>query len=130
VREAWIVEGGFDKASGYNGFHALQQQAELPEIVFAANDRIAQGAFKAIKEAGLRIPEDIGVIALGHNEFAENLSPSLTIMDAPPDVIGQRAMEILVEEMKDPSKCGQHHIVLETSMKIHGSIGNKSNIVK
>lgn len=125
VREEWIVEGGFDKTSGYNGFHTLQEQAELPEVIFAANDRIAQGAYEAIKEAGLKIPEDIGVIALGHNEFAEILSPSLTIMDAPPDVIGQRAMEILAEEMKDPSKCGQHHIVLETSMKIHSSIGNK-----
>jgi hypothetical protein len=85
------VEGGFDKISGYVGFQTLQKQSSLPEIIFAANDRVAQGAYKAISEAGLNIPDDIGVIALGHNEFAEILSPPLTIMDASPDVIGLKS---------------------------------------
>ncbi len=122
VRKEWVITGGFDKNSGYNGFKTLLEQGKLPDIIFAANDRIAQGAYKAIKEAGLKIPEDIGVIGLGHSEFAEILSPPLTIVDSSPDVLGRRAMELLVSEMADPPHKKSQHIILETVLKVNNSI--------
>jgi LacI family transcriptional regulator len=122
VRKEWIITGGFDKNSGYNGFKILLEQGNLPNIIFAANDRIAQGAYKAIKEAGLKIPEDIGVIGLGHSEFAEILSPPLTIVDSSPDVLGRRAMDVLVSEMADPPHKESQHIILETVLKVNNSI--------
>jgi LacI family transcriptional regulator len=114
IKEDWIIFGGFDKISGYNGFRKLLKQDRLPEVIFASNDRIAQGAYIAIKEAGLKIPDDIGVIALGHREFAEILSPTLTIIDSSPEVLGQRAMEVLVDEMTTSTPRGKHHLLLNT----------------
>ncbi len=122
VREDWIVSGGFDSTSGYEGCNKLMQGGELPEILFAANDRIAQGAYKAIRQARLNIPDDIGVIAFGHSEFAELLSPTLTIVDCPPAVMGQRAMELLVSEIEQPAKRGQQHLLLETTLRVNESI--------
>jgi DNA-binding LacI/PurR family transcriptional regulator len=121
-RDEWIITGGFDSSSGYDGFKRLMRTRDLPEIVFAANDRIAQGAYKAIKEARLIIPDDIGIVAFGHSEFAELLSPTLTIVDCPPIVLGQKAMELLVSEIAHPEKRGQHHVLLDTTLKVNKSI--------
>jgi DNA-binding LacI/PurR family transcriptional regulator len=122
LNDEWIITGGFDSSSGYDGFKKLLRMRDLPELVFAANDRIAQGAYKAIKEAGLNIPHDIGIVAFGHSEFAELLSPTLTIVDCPPIVLGQKAMEILASEIAHPAKRGQHHLLVDTTLKVNESI--------
>lgn len=122
LKDGWIIAGGFDKTSGYDGFRRLQKLGGLPEVIFAANDRIAQGAYKAIKEAGLQIPDDIGVVALGHEEFAEILSPPLTIMHSSPDVIGREAMNMLVEDIGKRTGRKARHIILKAVLKLHGSL--------
>jgi LacI family transcriptional regulator len=122
LQDEWIIPGGFDSSSGYNGFKRLMQMRNLPEMVFAANDRIAQGAYRAIKEARLNIPNEIGIVAFGHSEFAELLSPTLTIVDCPPIVLGQKAMELLVSEIADPANRGQHHLLLDTTLRVNESI--------
>jgi len=122
IDEDWIICGGFDKISGYNGCRKLLERDRLPEVIFASNDRIAQGAYKAIKEAGLKIPYDIGVIALGHREFAELLSPTLTIIDSSPEVLGQRAMEVLNDEMTGSFPQGIRHVMLDTVLRENRSL--------
>jgi LacI family transcriptional regulator len=122
IEQDWIIFGGFDKISGYNGCRKLLKRDRLPEVIFASNDRIAQGAYIAIKEAGLKIPDDIGVIALGHREFAELLSPTLTIIDSSPEVLGQRAMEVLVDEMTGSFPQGIRHVILDTVLRENHSL--------
>jgi LacI family transcriptional regulator len=126
IEEDWIIFGGFDKISGYNGCRKLLKRDRLPEVIFASNDRIAQGAYNAIKEAGLKIPDDIGVIALGHREFAELLSPTLTIIDSSPEVLGQRAMEVLFDEMISSIPRGVHHILMDTVLRENHSLFPKT----
>jgi len=122
LRDEWIVAGGFDSSSGYDGFKRLMRTRELPELVFAANDRIAQGAYRAIKEAKLMIPDDIGVVAFGHREFAELLSPTLTIVECPPVVMGRKAMELLLSEIAHPALRGHNHLLLDTTLRVNESI--------
>jgi LacI family transcriptional regulator len=125
VRNDWIIEGGFDRNSGYTGFKKLYKRDNCPEVIFAANDRIAQGAYKAIRERGMRIPDDIGVIALGHSEFAEILSPSLTISDCPPDILGKTAMDLLAKEIENSESRHTQKILLNTQLMINESIVKK-----
>jgi LacI family transcriptional regulator len=122
MKEDWIICEGFDKTSGYNGCRKLLERDTRPEVIFASNDRIAQGAYIAIKEAGLKIPEDIGVVALGHREFAELLSPTLTIIDSSPEVLGQIATEVLVDEMTGPIMRGVRHITLDAVLRENNSL--------
>jgi LacI family transcriptional regulator len=122
LKDEWIMTGGFDSSSGYDSFKGIMRKGDIPELVFAANDRIAQGAYRAIKEARLNIPNDIGIVAFGHNEFAELLSPTLTIVGCPPIVLGQKAMELLASEITDPDTGGQHHLLLDTTLRVNESI--------
>lgn len=126
VRNDWIIEGGFDRNSGYVGCKKLFKPDDRPEVIFAANDRIAQGAYKAISEIGLKIPEDIGVIALGHAEFAEILSPPLTISNCPPDILGKTAMDLLTKEIRERESRHPQKIMLNTQLIINESIFKKN----
>ena len=129
IEEDWIICGGFDKTSGYHGCRKLLERGKLPEVIFASNDRIAHGAYVAIKEAGLIIPDDIGVVALGHREFAELLSPTLTIIDSSPEVLGRKAMEVLVDEMTGPILQGVRHIMLDAVLREnHSLLPKRSNV--
>ena len=67
-----------------NLFRKLNTLSNLPEIVFTVVARVALGVFKAAKEAGLRIPEDIGIFGFGFNEITDNFDPQLTVINQDP----------------------------------------------
>jgi LacI family transcriptional regulator len=127
VRNDWIIEGSFDRESGYLGFNKLYKPDDCPEVIFAANDGIAMGAYKAIKEKGMRIPDDFGVIALGHADFAEIVSPSLTISASPPVIIGKTAMDLLEKEIREHESRYPQKILLNTHLIINESILERKN---
>lgn len=80
----------------YADMKALIAQGEkLASCYFADNDLIAAGAMRAFKEAGYRIPEDIGIIGFDNTSMCEILEPPLTTVHVPKQVMGQMAVERL-----------------------------------
>lgn len=69
---------------------------QLASCYFADNDLIAAGAMRAFKEAGYRIPEDIGIIGFDNTAMCEILEPPLTTVHVPKQAMGQLAVERLV----------------------------------
>jgi LacI family transcriptional regulator len=85
----------FDEGSRLmNGL--LDTAAELPTAVFAHNDAMAIGAIAAIRERGIRIPEDISVAGYNDVAFAEFLAPSLTTVRYPSWEVGHAAAEVVL----------------------------------
>ncbi|WP_139491769.1 LacI family DNA-binding transcriptional regulator [Brevibacillus dissolubilis] len=79
VREDWIVHGeDFFEESGYRAMKKLLGGEELPQAVFAASDLMAFGAIRAIKESGLRIPEDVAIIGCDDIDACRYIDPPLT----------------------------------------------------
>ena len=70
-----------------------------PRAVFAANDMMAMGAMVAIREAGLRVPEDIAVAGFDDITVARLLNPPLTTVAQFPEHLGRRAAEMLFERL-------------------------------
>lgn len=100
IRKEWIIEGGFTRTDGYRGFKQLWEQGALPKVIFAANDQIALGIYDATREIGISIPDELGVVAFGHHEFASVLSPPLTIINVNPFNLGKKAMELMVQQIR------------------------------
>lgn len=98
-REAWIQPGNFHQAGGYRGMRDLMSLAARPRAVFAANDLIALGALVAIREAGLRVPEDIALAGFDDIPAASQVDPPLTTINQFQDRVGRRAAEMLFERM-------------------------------
>lgn len=83
--------------SGYARMRELLEQRHRPDAVFCGTDRIAMGAYAAIHEAGLTIPDDIAVVGFDDQRLiSEALMPSLTSVALPHEAMGRRAVDLLV----------------------------------
>jgi LacI family transcriptional regulator len=72
----------------------LDTMSELPTAVFAHNDAMAVGAMAAIRQHGLRVPEDISVAGYNNMPLTEFLAPSLTTVHYPGWEVGHAAAEV------------------------------------
>jgi LacI family transcriptional regulator len=81
----------------------LLSQKNIPDAIFAGNDPMAMGAMMAIKEKGLKIPQDVAIVGFSNWFFGELMDPSLTTVDQPGFEMGQEAARLLIRqiEMKD-----------------------------
>lgn len=102
INPEWIIEGGFEIKDGYEAFYKLYNKNNLPEIIFAVNDRVALGVYKAIKETSLKIPDDIGIVGFGFKDTANLFSPSLTVINQDPKKLGSTAAELLLKLIINP----------------------------
>jgi LacI family transcriptional regulator len=90
--------------SGYEAAKRLLAKNTPLDAIFCGNDRVAMGAYEAIKEAGLRIPQDISVVGFDNQDvIAANLRPSLSTMALPHYEMGQWAMRHLLEHGEQDS---------------------------
>ncbi|MFH1214057.1 MAG: LacI family DNA-binding transcriptional regulator [Candidatus Neomarinimicrobiota bacterium] len=126
VREEWIIEGGFGEQAGYDAFKQLIAQNDLPELIFAVTFPVALGIYSAAQELGLKIPGDIDVICFGGGQFNRFISPALTYMDQPAGAIGEKAIELLLNELRDPDALRERQIVIPSQL-ILGETCRKKN---
>ncbi|UNX54940.1 LacI family transcriptional regulator [Georgenia sp. TF02-10] len=69
---------------------------EPPTALFASDSRVALGALRAIREAPLRVPEDISLVAFDDADWTGVVTPSVTVVSQPAQALGYRAGEILI----------------------------------
>lgn len=90
VRRAdYSLKGGFDSAKD------LFAEGPIPDAVFTSTDAQAIGAIKALHKLGLRVPEDVAVVAIDATELSSFLVPSLTAIRQPTDLLAQEALNIV-----------------------------------
>lgn len=82
---------------------ALQLRPKLPTAFFADNDIIAAGAMRALKEMGLRVPEDISLVGFDDIPLCFSLDPLLTTVSVPKERLGTLAMERLYSRIQQPN---------------------------
>ena len=93
--DKYLKEGQYSIESGYSMMSEFIQSEDMPTAVFAASDYIAFGAMKAIKENGLKIPEDISVIGFDDAQICNYTTPTLTTIHAPAYDMGQYGANFL-----------------------------------
>lgn len=83
LKNDYLAFGNYTKDSGYHAMKDILKYNinDLPTAVFAANDLMAIGAYKAILEEGLKVKEDISIIGFDGIELGEYMIPSLTTID-------------------------------------------------
>ncbi|SFJ53377.1 LacI family DNA-binding transcriptional regulator [Thermoflavimicrobium dichotomicum] len=122
---AYITEGDFGIQSGIEMATKLLQLPSPPTAIFAANDEMAIGAIKAIKNHGLSVPKDIAIVGFDNITMSTVVEPALTTISQPRRQIGQKAMELLLQLIHNPM-LKREHIVLPYELVIRQSCGNPS----
>lgn len=107
-----LLEGNFDYKSGYENMLRLLKNENRPTAVFAASDTMAIGAYKAILENNLRIPEDISIIGFDGIEVAEFVYPPISTIEQPRYNMGSEAMRLL-EKLMNNEAVEKQNIVLD-----------------
>lgn len=100
-----LVRGGnWQPNSGYRETKALMALPAPPSAIFCANDLMAVGCYEALRELGLRIPDDVAVIGYDDREIAQHLHPALTTVLLPHYEMGAIAAEWLIEGAARPQQ--------------------------
>ena len=84
-----------------NMFKILESKPQLPTALFADNDIIAFGAIKAMKEFGIKIPQDVSIIGFDDMPFCEMIDPPLTTVMVYKQRMGMIALKRLVERINE-----------------------------
>jgi LacI family transcriptional regulator len=120
IAPEYIQEGRFDRLSGYEKSLMLLQFSPRPTAIFAANDLVALGVLAAMRELGLRCPEDVSLAGFDDLEIASFTNPALTTVAQPAYQMGARAAALLFERLRGENLPAQH-IVMNTSLKVRDS---------
>lgn len=102
VKNSLIVKGDYTEESGYKAGSRLLAR-EAPTAVFAANDSMSIGFIRAIREAKLRIPEDISIVGFDDIEVAGYLQPALTTVRMPLFEMASLAANDLIKASEEDS---------------------------
>ena len=114
------IEGNWECATGYEAMGQILELSPRPTAVFAANDRMAMGAMRAIFEAGLRIPDEVSVVGLDDIEMAQYQIPPLTTVRQSFAELGTRAVQLLLDMLKGEEPT-ETRIVLEPRLVVRRS---------
>lgn len=105
VYKNYIVNVGCKMETAYEDVKQyLEKEEKIPTAFFADNDEIAMGAMRAIKEKGLRIPEDVSIIGFDNISFGAIANPGLTTMHVHKHDMGKAAVRRLLEIIGNPDE--------------------------
>jgi LacI family transcriptional regulator len=110
------------QVDGYHGMRQLLARPSRPTAIFARNDYTAIGALQALKEAGVRTPEDVAVAGFDNTPLAAVMSPSLTTVSQPTEEEGRLAAEFLLERIERPdAELTRREITLACNLIVRAS---------
>ena len=119
-----VIDGGFDEKAGYEAVRELVRRSPRPTAVVCANDRVAFGAYAALTDADLRIPEDVTVIGFDDIPTAGFLRPTLTTVSVPTYDIGRHAVAMLLDALEGARPASSE--LLSTRLVVRGSSATPS----
>lgn len=123
--EELVRYGNFDEESGRQAMEALLSLGERPTAVFIASDMVAIGALRALREHGLRVPEDMAIVGFDDIATARYLTPALTTVHVPAFGLGWSAAELLIRIIEGDLP-NETQVRLETQLVIRESCGTNA----
>lgn len=86
--------------AGVDGMRELLERDPTIDGVFAASDAIAAGALDVLRQAGRRVPEDVGVVGFDDSSWAARCTPALSTVRQPADALGRLAATQVLDQLR------------------------------
>ncbi len=120
IPDELVCEGDFEQLDGYNNGKELLALPNPPTAIFASNDMMAMGVMDAVRELGLRIPDDISILGFDDIPQAVNIRPALTTVRQPLEKMGRVATQMLLDSLNGPDG-NMQRIELPTELIVRDS---------
>lgn len=122
VDESLIFHGDFTETSSYEAMQRLLPHK--PDAVFVASDTMALGALRALREAGVRVPDEVAMVGFDDMPQAATADPPLTTVRQPIQRAGVLAVEMLIDILQNGAEPARR-IILPTELVIRASCGSR-----
>jgi len=99
VKKDHVVTGDYLEPSGYAGMTKMLHAGSLISAVFCANDQMAYGAMRCLRDRGLRCPEDVSIVGFDDDPISAQINPALTTVSVPVYAMAQKAVELLISSL-------------------------------
>lgn len=119
-----IVGRDFRKETGYIETKFLLSLEHRPTAIFTTCDLITLGALEAITEEGVEVPHDLSIMAFDDIESAAYFRCPITAVAQPKENMGEIAVKLLLDQIRDPQKSEPKRIVLKPKLIIRESVGS------
>ncbi len=111
-KEEFIYQGDLKMESGYQvGLSMFSTHSDIPSAIICGNDLMAIGFLDACKEKGIQVPEQISITGFDDIDFAKIKGIDLTTVRQPPNEMGTKAVEFLLEKIKDKTAPNMRYII-------------------
>jgi DNA-binding LacI/PurR family transcriptional regulator len=118
-----VASGDFTQTGGYQAMKSILRYDSNISAVFASNDVMAFGVMRALREAGLVIPDDVSVMGFDGIPLTQYVDPQLATVRQPISELGSAIVEVLVEQMNGKGLCPVHK-VLNVEYQPAGSVSH------
>ncbi|HEY63428.1 MAG TPA: LacI family transcriptional regulator [Caldilineae bacterium] len=115
--------GEYTQEGGYRLAQRALAASPPPTALFAANNFIAIGALRALREAGLRVPDDVSLVSFDEIPPAFAIDPFLTVVCQPAYEMGQEATKLLLSRLSEEESGEPREIVLPVKVIVRKSCG-------
>jgi LacI family transcriptional regulator len=126
VDDRLILYEAFTQDAGYTMTEAMLRISPPPTALFAVNNFIAIGAVRALREAGLQVPEDMAIVAFDDLPLTLLVEPYLTVAAQPAYEMGWRATELLLARLNDEAPEAYQEVILPTELVVRQSSGARA----
>ena len=104
------------KQLGYKEAIDLLQSKDRPDAFMAMNDNTASGILLAAKQLGLKVPEEVSIFGFSNSNISQDTDPMLSSVDQHPQKVGEEAMKLILERVKDEPRSDTKNRVVRTSL--------------
>jgi LacI family transcriptional regulator len=116
-----VIRTTVDRIGGYRAAQEILARDPLPTAIFAVNNMTAVGTMEALRERGLSVPKDMGLVCFDDVEHLAVLSPILTVIDQPAETFGSLGVQLLLERMSGKANSRPRRIILQTDLIVRQS---------
>jgi LacI family transcriptional regulator len=124
VRPEWIIHSGFSQECGETDTYQLLKCNDVPDSIFAVNDRKAIGAMLALKKKNIKIGREMGVIGFTNDPVSSIITPTLSTVAEPAFDIGRKSCELLLKHITKKNFVAQE-VILPGKLIVRESTSKK-----
>lgn len=128
VPAEFVQHGNLRSSGGYTATNALLDADELPTAIFSTSNLSTLGVLRSLIEHNVSVPEDMSVVGVDDIPGSELFGPGLTAVIQPTYQMGARAVELVLQRIKDPDRPMAESILAATFETRGSAIANPSGI--
>ncbi|MFC5651289.1 LacI family DNA-binding transcriptional regulator [Paenibacillus solisilvae] len=116
-----IENGDFNEEGGYAAFMRLRENKHPFTAIFAANDEMALGVYRACDELMMPIPSQMAVIGVDNNRVTKYLIPKMSTVEQPKFTMGTLLANKLIDQINENGLAGQRVYKVDSELLVRGS---------